>query len=59
MPNKMRGFFLVVGYGTLIVDVYLVLASVAAKMMKAQYSRYLPPFGSEGGVETITRQPNF
>jgi hypothetical protein len=47
----MRGFFLVVGYGTLIIDVYLVLASVAAKMMKAEYSRYLPPFGSEGGAE--------
>ena len=51
MPNTMRGFFLVVGYGTLIVDVYLVLASIAARMMKAQYRGYLPPFGSEAGAE--------
>lgn len=42
----MRKFFSVVGYGTLVVDVYLVLASIAAQMMEAQYRAYLPPFGS-------------
>lgn len=44
-------FFLAVGYGTLVVGAYLVLASVASKMMKSQYLGYLPPFGSMGGAE--------
>jgi len=44
-------FYLVVGYGTLAVDVYLVLASIANRMMKAEYSHLLPPFGSGGGGE--------
>ena len=41
-------FFLAVGYGTLIVDVYLVLASIATRMMNSQYTGYLPPFGPDG-----------
>lgn len=44
-------FFLAVSYVTLIVDAYLVLASIATKMMKSQYTYYLPPFGSEAGHE--------
>lgn len=44
-------FFLAVGYGILVVDAYLVLASVASKMMKSQYLGYLPPFGSMGGAQ--------
>ena len=44
-------FYLMVGYGTLILDVYLVLASVATKMMNTQYRHLLPPFGSNGGAE--------
>ena len=44
-------FHLVVGYGTLVVDVYLALASIATKMMKPQYGGYLPPFSSEGVTE--------
>ena len=46
MPVTMRTFFSVVGYGTLVVDAYLILASIAAPMMEAQYRAYLPPFGS-------------
>lgn len=41
-------FFLAIGFGTLIIDAYLVLASIATKMMKREYSGYLLPFGSEG-----------
>ena len=41
-------FFLTVGFGTLVVDAFLVLASIATKMMKREYSGYLLPFGSEG-----------
>lgn len=44
-------FYLVLGYGTLVVDIYLVLASTAAKMMNSQYRSYLPPFGSDGAAE--------
>ena len=44
-------FYNVVAYGTLIVDAYLVLASIAIRMMKTQYRHYLPPFDSEGDVE--------
>ena len=42
----MGTFFSVVGYGALVVDAYLVLASIAARMMKAEYLAYLPPFGA-------------
>lgn len=44
-------FYLVLEYGTLVVDVYLALASIASKMMKQEYRHYLPPFGSEGVAE--------
>lgn len=44
-------FYLVVGYGTLAVDAYLVLASIATRMMKAEYSRFVPPFGAHTGGE--------
>lgn len=43
-------FYLLVGYGTLVIDVYLVLASIASRMMKAEYTRLLPPFGSDSGA---------
>jgi len=43
-----KRFFIAVGFGTLVVDAYLVLASIATKMMKREYSSYLLPFGSEG-----------
>lgn len=41
-------FYTVLVYGTLFVDAYLVLASLAARMMQAQYRTYLSPFGSDG-----------
>lgn len=44
-------FNLVVGYGTLVIDAYLVLASIATQMMKAEYTRFLPPYGSDSGSE--------
>jgi hypothetical protein len=55
-PNKgfltmQTKFFLAVGYGTLVFDAYLVLASIATKMMKAEYSGYLMPFGAGGAAE--------
>jgi len=48
MPSK---FNLVAGYVTLAVDAYLVLASIATRTMKAEYSRFLPPFGADDGTE--------
>lgn len=41
-------FYIFVGYGTLLCDAYLVLTSIAAKMMQPQYGHLLPPFGWEG-----------
>lgn len=38
-------------YGTLLVDVYLVLAPLAARMMKGKYSSWLPLFGEHGSLE--------
>lgn len=37
-------FYTVLAYGTLLVDAYLALASVAIRMMKREYSSYLLPF---------------
>lgn len=45
-------FYTVLAYLTLLVDVYLVLASLAARMMKEEYSSWLPLVGSNGNSET-------
>lgn len=39
-------FYTVLAYGTLFVDAYLALASVAIRMMNREYSSYLLPFGT-------------
>ena len=41
-------------YGTLIIDAYLALASVATRMMKAEYASSLLPFG-DGEITERTR----
>jgi hypothetical protein len=40
-----RRFYPAVAYGTLVVDAYLALASVATKATPREGHRYLPPFG--------------
>jgi hypothetical protein len=40
-----RRFYLAVAYGTLVVDAYLALASVATKAIPREGHCYLPPFG--------------
>lgn len=40
-----------IAYLTLFVDAYLVLASIATRMMKAEYTQFLPPFGPGSGPE--------
>jgi hypothetical protein len=40
-----RRFYTAVAYGTLVVDAYLALASVATKATPREGHRYLPPFG--------------
>ena len=47
----MRKFYRAIGYLTLVVDAYLVLASIATRMMKAEYTHFLPPFGSDNGTQ--------
>jgi len=47
--------YLVMGYGTLIADAYLVLASIATRMMQAEYSHLLPPFGSFNQGNELSR----
>jgi hypothetical protein len=46
-----RRFYAAVAYGTLVVDAYLALASVASKATPREGHRYLPPFGWVGASE--------
>ena len=46
-------FFTFFAYATLLLDTYLVLASVATRMMKDTYTSYLPPFGSVENTERV------
>jgi hypothetical protein len=46
-----RTFYTAVAYGTLVVDAYLALASVATKAIPREGRRYLPPFGFVGVSE--------
>jgi hypothetical protein len=48
MPTR---FYTAVAYGTLVVDAYLALASVATKAIPREGHRYLPPFGLVGVSE--------
>lgn len=41
----MKRFIRITAYITLLLDAYLLLASVATLNMKTQYHSYLPPFG--------------
>ena len=46
-----KRFYPAVAYGTLVVDAYLALASVATKATPREGHRYLPPFGFVGASE--------
>ena len=46
-------FYTAAAYGTLLADAYLALASIATRMMRPEYQRYLPPFG--GGASEGSR----
>ena len=49
-----KNYYVVLGFGTLVVDAYLVLASIASGMMKSEYRMNLPLFG-EGSVLASSR----
>jgi hypothetical protein len=46
-----RRFYPAVAYGTLVVDAYLALASVATRATPREGHRYLPPFGWVGASD--------
>jgi hypothetical protein len=50
----MKQFCRITAYITLLLDAYLLLASVATMNMKTQYHAYLPPF-SLRSVEALPR----
>ncbi len=43
-------FYTILGFGTLLIDTYLVLTSIASRMMNAEYREHLPLFGPESDL---------
>ena len=50
-PKTKTSLWTILAHATLLVDAYLVLASIASQMMKNTYRTYLPPFDRVDNIE--------